>query len=78
MKKKITINRHIIRSNKKNKETIPPISVKTYKSNDYGSNISILDKDGNTVVRVIYSPDKPLSCGATAYISTDLDVVVDA
>ena len=78
MKKRIHINQHVIKSNKKNKQTKPPITVKTYKSNDYGNSVSIRDKDGNEVARVIYSPDKPLSCGATCWIETNEEVTVDA
>ena len=35
MKKKIHVNQHIIRSNRKNNEREPVLTVKTYKSNDY-------------------------------------------
>ena len=59
MKKKIHINMHVIRSNKKNGTNDPVITVKTYKSNTYGHEVDIL---GNS--KVVYSPDKPLSCGA--------------
>ncbi len=33
------------------------------------------DKDGNIVASVVYSPDKPLSCGARVWIETDSEVV---
>ena len=63
MKKKIHINMHVIRSNKKNGTNDPVITVKTYKSNTYGHEVDIL---GNS--KVVYSPDKPLSCGARVWI----------
>jgi hypothetical protein len=44
MKKKIHINQHIIRSNKKNGTTLPVITVKTSKSNTYASEVEILGK----------------------------------
>ena len=61
---------HHIRYNKKlgtNKAVIP---VKTYKSNDYCHEAII---DGPC--RVVYSPDKPLSCGARVWIETEHEVV---
>ena len=72
MKKKIHINMHVIRSNKKNGTNDPVITVKTYKSNTYGHEVDIL---GNS--KVVYSPDKPLSCGARVWIETDGDVLID-
>jgi hypothetical protein len=59
MKKKIHINQHIIRSNKKNGTTLPVITVKTSKSNTYASEVEILGKS-----KLIYAPTKPLPCGA--------------
>lgn len=76
MKRTININRHIIASNKKNGETVPPISVKTYKSTTYGSKVDVLDTFGNVVATIHYTPDNPLSCGATAYITTNNEVRV--
>jgi len=72
MKKKIHINMHVIRSNKKNGTNDPVITVKTYKSNTYGHEVEILGKS-----KVVYSPDKPLSCGARVWIETDGEVLVD-
>ena len=71
MKKRIHINQHIIRSNKKNDEKEPVITVKTYKSNDYCHEVII---DGPS--KVIYSPDKPLPCGAKVWIETDAGVIL--
>ena len=63
---------HVIRSNKKNGTNDPVINVKTYKSNTYGHEVEILGKS-----KVVYSPDKPLSCGARVWIETDGEVLVD-
>ncbi|HIG59146.1 MAG TPA: hypothetical protein EYQ21_07130 [Flavobacteriales bacterium] len=71
MNKKIHINQHIIKRNKKTGEREPVITVKTYKSNDYASAVDILGTS-----RVIYSPDKPLPCGATVWIETDAEVKI--
>ena len=63
---------HVIRSNKKNGTNDPVITVKTYKSNTYGHEVEILGKR-----KVVYSPDKPLSCGARVWIETDGEVLID-
>lgn len=70
MKKRIHVNQHKIRSNHKTGEREPVITVKTYKSNTYCNEVKI---EGSC--RVIYSPDKPLPCGAKVWIETDEDVV---
>ena len=70
MKKRIHVNQHIIRSNKKNDEREPVLTVKTYKSNDYCHEAII---DGPS--KVIYSPDKPLPCGARVWIETDSEII---
>jgi len=69
MKKRIHINQHKIRSNKKHNLNEPVITVKTSKSNDYAHEVEI-----NGPSKVIYSPDKPLSCGAKVWIETEAEV----
>ena len=44
--------------------------MKTYKSNTYCNEVDILGES-----KVIYSPDKPLSCGARCWIETKGDVI---
>ena len=72
MKKKIHINMHKIRANKKHGPHAPVITVKTYKTNTYGHEVEILGDS-----KVVYSPDKPLSCGARVWIETDAEVKID-
>jgi hypothetical protein len=72
MKKKIHINQHIIKSNKKNGMEEPVITVKTSKSNTYANEVEIFGKS-----KLIYSPNKPLSCGARVWIETDEKIVLD-
>ena len=67
--KRIHVNQHVIRRNKKTGENKPPITVKTSKSNDY---FHIVEIKGSS--RLIYSPDKPLSCGARLWIESHADV----
>ncbi len=69
MKKIIHINQHVIKSNAKNNKRDPVISVKTYKSNDYYHEIEI-----SGPCKIIYSPDKPLSCGAKVWIETEAEL----
>ena len=68
MKTRIHVNQHKIRSNKKYNLNEPVITVKTSKSNDYGHEVEILGPS-----KIIYSPDKPLSCGARVWIETEAD-----
>ena len=70
MIKRIHVNQHKIRSNAKSGEREPVITVKTYKSNDYCTTAEIAGPS-----RVIYSPDKPLPCGAKVWIETDSEVI---
>jgi hypothetical protein len=72
MKKRIHINQHKIRSNKKNNTKEPVITVKTSKSNNYAHEVEIQGPS-----KVIYSPDKPLPCGARVWIETEEKVVLD-
>tara|TARA_R110000824_G_scaffold355584_1_gene542766 strand:- start:1168 stop:1419 length:252 start_codon:yes stop_codon:yes gene_type:complete len=71
IKKQIHINQHVIRSNKKNGLNEPVVTVKTYKSNDYGHEVNITGAS-----KVIYSDAKPLPCGAKVWIETQSSVEV--
>ena len=71
MKKIIHINQHIIKSNAKTGQRDPVITVKTYKDNTYGHEVYV---DGPC--KIVYSPDKPLSCGAKVWIETQDEVRV--
>jgi len=70
MKTVIHVNQHVIKSNAKNGENKPTLTVKTYKGNTYAHEVEI-----NGASRVVYSPDKPLSCGARVWIETESEVV---
>ena len=70
VKKRVHVNQHIIRRNQKTGERKPALTVKTYKSNDYCHEAII---DGPC--KVIYSPDRPLSCGARVWIETDSEII---
>jgi hypothetical protein len=69
MKTIIHVNQHKIKRNAKTGEREPVLTCKTYKSNDYAHEVMI---DGPS--RIIYRPDKPLSCGARVWIETESEV----
>jgi hypothetical protein len=71
MKTVVHVNQHVIRANKKNGTSDPVLTVKTYKSNDYAHQVVIHGPS-----RVVYSPDKPLSCGARVWIETEGEVEI--
>jgi hypothetical protein len=64
----------VVKSNSKKNEREPVLTCKTYKENKYASEVEILDKNGEVVAKVIYSPDKPLSCGAKVWIETENEI----
>lgn len=71
MKTIIHVNQHVIKANAKNGTDDPVLTVKTYKSNTYAHNVEIKGPS-----RVVYSPDKPLSCGAKVWIETEGEVII--
>ena len=71
MKTIIHVNQHRIRSNQKTGQREPVLTVKTYKSNQYAHSVEILGPS-----KVVYSPDKPLGCGARVWLETDSPVLL--
>jgi len=69
MKTIVHVNQHKIRSNIKHNKNEPVLTVKTYKTNDYAKKVTI---DGPS--QIVYSPDKPLSCGARVWLETQSKV----
>ena len=77
MKKTIIhVNQHIIRSNKKNGTSEPVVTIKSGKSNNYASEADIVSESGELLAKVVYSPCKPLSCGAQVWIETYNKVII--
>jgi hypothetical protein len=70
MKTIIHVNQHNIKANSKGDDK-PVLTCKTYKSNDYANEVIIYGQDGKIAAKVVYSPDKPLSCGAKVWIETE-------
>ena len=71
LKKKIHVNQHMIKANAKQGLDNPVFTVKTSKSNNYGHSVVV-----HGMSELIYSPDKPLSCGAKVWIETTSPVWV--
>jgi hypothetical protein len=71
MKTIIHVNQHAVRANVKNGTDNPILTVKTYKSNTYAHEVEIMGGS-----KIVYSPDKPLSCGARVWIETEAEVII--
>jgi hypothetical protein len=71
MKTIIHVNQHVIKSNRATGANDPVLTVKTYKSNTYAHDVAIHGES-----RVVYSPNKPLSCGAHVWIETQAQVEI--
>lgn len=72
MLKRIHVNQHVIKRNAKMDEREPVLTIKTSRDNVYAHEVDILGDS-----RVVYSPDKPLSCGAKVWIETHAPVQAD-
>lgn len=70
--KRIHVNQHNIRHNAKGEDQRPVLTVKTAGANHKGNRVKILGPS-----EVVYSPDKPMSCGAKVWIETTSEVEVD-
>lgn len=72
MKKRIHVNQHMIKKNNLTGGREPVLTVKTYNRNIRTNEVRIAGES-----TVVYSPDKPLSCGAKVWIETDALVFTD-
>ncbi len=66
---RIHVNQHIIKKNKKLNTTQPVIKIQGGKDTGYCHYVEIMGKS-----RVVYQPDKALSCGARVWIEVDPEV----
>ena len=73
MRKIIHVNQHAIRRNAREGSRYPVITIKSAGHTQYVDSVDILGES-----RVVYRPDKPLSCGARVWIETYADIVTDA
>jgi hypothetical protein len=63
------VNQHNIRHNSKNDDKLPVLTVKTSKENIKCDKVVIRGSS-----EIVYSPDKPLACGAKVWIETTAEV----
>jgi len=69
MKTIIHVNQHVVKANAKTGAEDPVLTIKTYKGNTYAHEVEIKGPS-----KIVYSPNKPLSCGARVWIETQHDV----
>jgi hypothetical protein len=70
---RICVNQHKIRSNSKHGTNKPVIRVESRGIISYFHNLEIIGK-----CKLVYRPDKPLSCGAKLWMEVESDVMVTA
>jgi hypothetical protein len=68
----VHVNMHRIRSNAKTGANEPVLTVKRGRTNRYAHAVAILGPS-----RVVYSPTKPLKCGARVWIEAEGEVILD-
>jgi len=69
---RIHVNQHVIKANAKNGENNPIFTVKQGGKNTYAFNVKVKGE-----MELVYSPDKPLSCGAKVWIETRGELILD-
>jgi len=69
---RIHVNQHVIKANAKYGENNPVFTIKQGGKNTYAYNVKVVGE-----MELVYSPDKPLSCGAKVWIETRGDIEVD-
>ena len=70
---RIHVNQHVIKANAKNGENNPVFTIKQGGKNTYAHNVKVIGE-----MELVYSPNKPLSCGAKVWIETRGDIEVDS
>lgn len=69
MLKRIHVNQHVIRSNVRTRNVSPPLTIKTSRTNTKAHRVEILGPS-----ELVYSPDRPLGCGARVWLETRASV----
>ena len=69
---RIHVNQHVIKANAKYGENNPVFTIKQGGKNTYAFNVKVKGE-----MELVYSPHKPLSCGAKVWIETKGDIQVD-
>ena len=69
---RIHVNQHVIKANAKYGENNPVFTIKQGGKNTYAYNVRVVGE-----MELVYSPHKPLSCGAKVWIETRGDIELD-
>jgi hypothetical protein len=69
---RIHVNQHVIKANAKSGERNPVFTIKQGGKNTYATRVKVVGE-----MELVYSPDKPLSCGAKVWIETRGDIELD-
>ena len=69
---RIHVNQHVIKANAKSGERNPVFTIKQGGKNTYANRVKVVGE-----MELVYSPDKPLSCGAKVWIETRGDIELD-
>jgi hypothetical protein len=69
---RINVNAHVVRANKKHGKDDPPIRISRGRKVTYAREVKVGEG------RFVYSPDKPLGCGARLWFETEEEVQVVA
>lgn len=69
---RIHVNQHVIKANAKYGENNPVFTIKQGGKNTYAHNVKVVGE-----MELVYSPDKPLSCGAKVWIETRGKIELD-
>ena len=62
---RIHVNQHVIKANAKSGDRNPVFTIKQGGKNTYATRVKVVGE-----MELVYSPDKPLSCGAKVWIET--------
>ena len=68
---RVHVNQHVIRANAKNGENNPVFTIKSRGKNTYAHSVKVVGE-----MELIYSPNKPLSCGAKVWIETKGEIII--
>lgn len=70
---RVYINRHVVAANQKSGARNPPITILRPKAQrEYALEVELIG-----TARVVYAPDRPLSCGARVWIECDEAMAID-
>ena len=69
---RIHVNQHVIKANAKSGDRNPVFTIKQGGKNTYATRVKVVGE-----MELVYSPDKPLSCGAKVWIETRGKIELD-